>query len=344
MTRYGNDFSGAGNKLEVAYRRDVFSKKIEEALRLGVIECERTGNVYRYYINLIPRGWTNFRVKGYKNKYKNGPKKGLFVRGKELFDYLAEQNREVTETCRRQIYLRDSKFFDQNGFDFTKIIQVENWPQERIDKEHKSYMMRIMRKSTGLYQDLEDTLFKLQPVEYELELKEIEILKRAKYRKFFDVYMSGLVNSDENGLEWTAIVDDSGEKERLTKFSRIMLRGLDDIDRKLVMDKLKLYYVYQQYDETREEHRLTDEELDKIQTKLNKRVSEEAQEELLETSTASLKEEMAIYKEKYGEEDDPLDAIMEAYGLEEYQIDEIQPVIDFYETLEEVLEEQDDMF
>ena len=344
VTRYGNDFSGAGNKLEVAYRRDVFSKKIEEALRLGVIECERTGNVYRYYINLIPRGWTNFRVKGYKNKYKNGPKKGLFVRGKELFDYLAEQNREVTETCRRQIYLRDSKFFDQNGFDFTKIIQVENWPQERIDKEHKSYMMRIMRKSTGLYQDLEDTLFKLQPVEYELELKEIEILKRAKYRKFFDVYMSGLVNSDENGLEWTAIVDDSGEKERLTKFSRIMLRGLDDIDRKLVMDKLKLYYVYQQYDETREEHRLTDEELDKIQTKLNKRVSEEAQEELLETSTASLKEEMAIYKEKYGEEDDPLDAIMEAYGLEEYQIDEIQPVIDFYETLEEVLEEQDDMF
>ena len=110
------------------------------------------------------------------------------------------------------------------------------------------------------------------------------------------------------------------------------------------MDKLKLYYVYQQYEEIRNEYRLTDEELDKIQTKVNKRVSEEQQEELLETRTASLKEELAIYKEKYGDEDDPLDAIMESYGLEEYQIDEIQPVIDFYETLDEVLEEQDNLF
>ena len=221
---------------------------------------------------------------------------------------------------------------------------MENWAQERIDREHKAYMMRIMRKSTGLYQDMEDTLFKLYPVEYELELKEIEVLKRAKYRKFFDGYLSGLVNSDEKGIEWTAIVDDSGEKEKLTKFSKIMLRGLDDLDRKLVMDKLKLYYVYQQYEEIRNEYRLTDEELDKIQTKVNKRVSEEQQEELLETRTASLKEELAIYKEKYGDEDDPLDAIMESYGLEEYQIDEIQPVIDFYETLDEVLEEQDNLF
>jgi len=344
VSRYGNTFNAAGSRLEVAYRRDVFSKRIEEALRLGVIECERTGNVYKYYINLIPRGWTNFRVKGYKNKYKNGPKKGLFVRGKELFDYLADQNREVTASYRKQIFLHDSSFFDQNGFDFTEIIRVENWPQESIDREHKSYMMRMMRKSTGLYQDMEDTLFKLQPVEYELELKEIEVLKRAKYRRFFDGYMSGLVNSDEKGIEWTAIVDDSGEKEKLAKFSKYMMRELDDIDRKLVKDRLKLYYIYQQYEETREEHRLTDEELDKIQTKLNKRVSEEAREELFETRTASLKEELAIYKEKYGEEDDPLDAIMESYGLEEYQIDEIQPVIDFYETLEEVLDEQEDMF
>lgn len=345
VTKYGNTFNGTGNKLEVAYRRDVFSKKIEEAIKLGIIECEREGNVYKYYINLIPRGWTNFRIKGYKNKYKNGPKKGLFVRGKELFDYLANQNREVVTNYRKQIFLRDSKFFGEDGFDFTEIIRVENWTQERIDREHKAYMMRIMRKSTGLYQDLEDTLFKLYPVEYELKLKDMEVLKRAKYRKFFDGYLSGLVNSDEKGIEWTAIVDDSGEKERLARFSKVTVRSLDDIDRKLVMtDKLRLYYVYKQYEEAREEHHLTDEVLDKIQDKVNKKLSEEQQEELLEARTAGLKEELGIYKEKYGNEDDPLDAIMEAYGLEDYQIDEIQPVIDFYETLSEFIDEQENWF
>ena len=345
VTKYGNTFNGAGNKLEDVYRRDVFSKKIEEAIKLGVIECEREGNVYKYYINLIPRGWTNFRIKGYKNKYKNGPKKGLFIRGKELFDYLANQNREVVANYRKQIFLHDSKFFDEEGFDFTEIIRVENWPQESIDREHKSYMMRIMRKSTGLYQDMEDTLFKLYPVEYELELKEIEVLKRAKYRKFFDGYLSGLVNSDEKGVEWTAIVDDSGEKEKLVRFSRVYARNMDDIDRKLVMtDKLRLYHVYKQYEEVRKEHNLTDEALDKIQVKVNKKLSEEQQEELLEARTAGLKEELGIYKEKYGNEDDPLDAIMEAYGLEDYQIDEIQPVIDFYETLGEFIDEQENWF
>ena len=343
VSRYGNNFSGAGRRLEVAYRRDVFSKKIEEALRLGVIECEREGNIYKYYINLIPRGWTDFNIEEYENKYNEGPKKGLFVRGKELFDYLAQQNREVAEAYRRQIFLYDSPFFDQNGFDFTEIIRVENLSQERIDREHKSYMMRMMRKSTGLYQDMEDTLFKLQPVEYELEQKEIRVLKRARYRKFFDGYMSGLVNSDEKGLEWTAIVDDSGEKEKLTKFSRIMLRGLDDIDRKLVMDKLKLYYIYQQYDKICDEYHLTDEDLGRIQNVVIGNTSEEAQKELLETRTASLKEELAVYKEKYGKKHDPLKAIMKAYGLVENQIDEVQPVIDFYESLDEVFGEMDNL-
>ena len=44
VSRYGSDFLGLQNTVEASYRRDVFSKKIEEALHLGIIECERTGN------------------------------------------------------------------------------------------------------------------------------------------------------------------------------------------------------------------------------------------------------------------------------------------------------------
>ena len=345
VTRYGNTFNGNDGTQESLYRRDVFSKKIEEALRLRVIECERTGDVYKYFINLIPREWTNFGVRAYKNKHKTGEDQGLYIRGRELFDFLADQNRESTSIHRKQIYLQNTPFFGPAGFDFSMIKQVENWSQERIDREHKAYLMRMMRKSTGLYQDMEDTLFKLYPVEYYLEEKEIIVKIRASYRKFFEMYLAGLVNSDEKGLEWTAIVDEDGGKEKLTKFSKIMLRNLNDgIDKKLIMDKLRLYYVYKQYAEIREEFKLSDEKLDKIQSKINRRVSEEAQEELLDERTALLKAELNQYKEKYCEEDDPLEAIMDAYKIEEYQMDEIQPVVDFYDTLDEVLQEQEDLF
>lgn len=163
--RYGNSFDGNGDTGEADYRSGLFTEKINEAMRVGVIECVREGNTYKYFINLIPRDWTNLRIRGYKNRYKNG----LFVRGKELFDFLANQNREVATDYRKQIFLSDSEFFGKDGFDFTEAIRVHGWNQERIDREHKAYMMRVMRKSTGLYQEMEDTMWRLYPIEYELE-------------------------------------------------------------------------------------------------------------------------------------------------------------------------------
>ena len=53
----------------------------------------------------------------------------------------------------------------------------------------------------------------------------------------------------------------------------------------------------------------------------------------------SLKEELGIYKEKYGHADDPLDVLMKTYGIEDAQIDRIQPVVDFYKVLDEILED-----
>ena len=340
VTRYGNTFNGNDGTQESLYRRDVFSQRIDEALRLGVIECERTGDVYKYFINLIPREWTNFGVRAYKNKHKTGEDQGLYIRGRELFDFLADQNRESTSIHRKQIYLQNTPFFGPAGFDFSMIKQVENWSQERIDREHKAYLMRMMRKSTGLYQDMEDTLFKLYPVEYYLEEKEIRVKIRASYRKFFEMYLAGLVNSDEKGLEWTAIVDEDGEKEKLTKFSKIMLRNLNnEIDKKLIMDKLRLYYVYKQYAEIREEFGLSDYKLDRITNKVNGELSDETRNRLTRDRKEILKEEILLYKEIYGKKDNPTKTIKYEYKIEEYKSDEIPPEIDFYDTLDEMLQE-----
>ena len=154
------------------------------------------------------------------------------------------------------------------------------------------------------------------------------------------MYLAGLVNSDEKGLEWTAIVDEDGGKEKLTKFSKIMLRNLNDgIDKKLIMDKLRLYYVYKQYAEIREEFGLSDYKLDRITNKVNGELSDETRNRLTRDRKEILKEEILLYKEIYGKKDNPTKTIKYEYKIEEYKSDEIPPEIDFYDTLDEMLQE-----
>ena len=174
VTRYGNRFDEDGYGLETVYRRDVFSKKIEEALALQIIECDCFGHTYQYYINLIPREWTDLSIEGYEERHEEGPEKGRYVRGKKLFDYLAGRNPDdwYWYKYRKPIYIEGSPFFGMDGFDFTEAVAEKHWTQERIDIERKAYLMRMMRKLTGLYQDMEDTLFKYYPIEYELQKRE----------------------------------------------------------------------------------------------------------------------------------------------------------------------------
>ena len=174
VTRYGNRFDEDGYGLETVYRRDVFSKKIEEALALQIIECDCFGHTYQYYINLIPREWTDLSIEGYEERHEEGPEKGRYVRGKKLFDYLAGRNPDdwYWYKYRKPIYIEGSPFFGENGFDFTEAVAEKHWTQEQVDRERKAYLMRMMRKLTGLYQDMEDTLFKYYPIEYELQKRE----------------------------------------------------------------------------------------------------------------------------------------------------------------------------
>lgn len=172
VTRYGNRFDGGAYGIETAYRRDVFSKKIEEALALQIIECDCYDHSYRYYINLIPREWTDLSIEGYEERHEEGPEKGHYVRGEKLFDYLAGRNPYYAGEYRKKIYIKDNPFFGRDGFDFTEAVVEKHWTQEQVDRERKAYLMRMMRKLTGLYQDMEDTLFKYYPIEYELQKRE----------------------------------------------------------------------------------------------------------------------------------------------------------------------------
>ena len=93
---YGDNFqnsvvSGIGKTTESSYRAEIFDKKIEYALREGIIECVKYGNEYTYFINLIPEDWTNLSVANYVAN-ETSLEKGKFKRGQKLFAHLAAQN------------------------------------------------------------------------------------------------------------------------------------------------------------------------------------------------------------------------------------------------------------
>lgn len=340
VARYGNNFDGREGTMDAAYRSGPFTEKINEAIRVGIIECEREGNNYKYYINLIPDDWKNLKIRGYKNKNRDGK----FVRGKELFEYLKKQNPASNKDFRKQIALRETAFFGEGGFDFTEAIRIQHWEQARVDREHRFYMMRIMRKSTGLFQDMEDTLWRFYPIEAELEGKEVDATRKAQYKKFLESYLYGLINTDEKNLKWSAIVDDGGDTESIVVFSRRLLRELNDIEKKLINDGFKLTLVYDRYKEIRNEFELSDEAIDSIQKKVNKKLSDEDVDAMIDERIVILQDELKAFKDKFGNGNAPLDEMMDAYGLEDYQMDEVQPIIDFYEVVEEVIEEQNSIF
>ena len=162
--RYADDFTDSANTTESRYRSGLFTKRVREALRIGVIEREKAGFTYKYFLNLIPSDWTNLGVGAYRNMQN-----GRFVRGQVLFQYLKNQNPASDGVCRKQICISGSPFFGAVGFDFTQQVQHNKWTEADADRQAELYMMRILRKATELYQEMEDTMYRFYPVEYELE-------------------------------------------------------------------------------------------------------------------------------------------------------------------------------
>ena len=337
VARYGNTFSGATDNLPEFEFRKEFEKEIEEAERIGVIECEKKGNNYKYFINLIPDDWTKLSVKGYRVQDKATDK---FVRGREMFEHLKKQNPHSAKEYRQQIFLRNSEFFGAQGFDFTELINVKHWEQQRVDRECRAYMLRMMRKSTGLYQDMKDTMWKLYPLEAQLETKEQGSKLKRQYKVFLEAFLHGLINANEEKTIWTAVTDDNGDTEDLFTIGRRTIGKLSDIEKNLLNDGFKLKLVYDRYVDLRLEFDLSDDRLNAIEDRINKNLSDKEYDKMVDERIAYLQTELDKYKEKYGNQKDPLDEIMKAYGLSDYQMDDIQPVLDFYAMAERVIEEQ----
>ncbi len=320
LLRYQNDFSSQENTAEAKYRRDIFDKKIEKALELKIIECERTGDTYKYYLNILPRDWQDLNVKGYGETDENG----FYERGKLLFDYLKGRNSHSSSVFRKQIALQNSPAFGPRGFDFSEIIRLEHWSEDRITKTHKAYMKRIMRKATNLYQTMEDTLYRYYEVEQALKEREKTLVGRKeaeavknRARKFIAFITGGVVNPDEDQYEWTVQTSARGATADLITFSRRLKMNLGDFQKTLLGDGFKLAIIYDKYLELLEDGSLEEDTLEDVRVALSDKMSDKQFDQLLDARLPILEDELGAFTAKFGRKKDPVDAIMDAYELED---------------------------
>ena len=342
IRRYQDDFDSVENTTEAMYRREVFNKKIDKALELKIIECERTGDTYKYYLNILPSDWEDLNVKGYGETDENG----FYERGKLLFSYLKGRNSHSSKPYRKQIALQNSPAFGPEGFDFSGIIRLDHWSEDRITKTHRAYMKRIMRKATNLYQTMEDTLYRY--LEVEEALKELEIPVRQKMvleaaknrpRKFIDFIIGGVVNPDEEQYEWTVQTSVRGATVDLITFSRRFKFTRDVFQKHLLTDGFKLFFIYDKYLELLEDGILEEDALENVRIALSEKMSDKQFNQLLDARLPILEEELAAFTAKFGKEEDPVDAIMDAYELEDSDFEAARRLADLYRAVSKALKD-----
>ncbi len=345
IDRYSDSFDGktvdqkSSGTSESKYRRDIFAKKVDEALRVGIIECEKENNVYKYFLNVIPGDWTAFRLRGYNVKQN-----GRYVRGKELFEYLAGQNTHSDAVYRKQIALNGSPFFGTNGFDFNEIVSLKHWDKAVVEKTAKAYMMRVLRKSTSLYQEMEDTLWRYYDIEKELAEKEADALRTIGFKNFLEWYLNGVVNTDEDQTEWTVLTNSKGDVEDLIMFGRRTVGRMEPWQKSILKDGFRLKLVYDAFADCREELELTDDLLNDVKEDLADQLGDKKLDQMVDARLEVLQNEMDTYKSKYGKSKDELGAIMDAYGVDDDLMNEMQEVVDFFSAVGDVIEEQNSLF
>ena len=339
VLRYGNNFSGGEHTIETKYRSEVFVEKINEALRTGIIECEATGNVYKYYLNWIPADWRDLEVDNYEIINEDG----TFKRGKDLFDFLKEQNRGRTPEYRRQICMNGTGYFDKNGFDFTQIIKNERWGQEKIDETHKLYMMRIMRKCTELYQEMEDTLWRFYPIEQELEERETSNKEAAFMKAFLDQFIYGVIKADEKKMNWSILADADRKPDSLVAYNIKVTAKFSDIEKKMNSDGFRLMLTFDRYLNYLMKKGLSIKKLQDVKDTLLDNLDIDVITENAKKNMAIIEGEVSSYKKNYGNEDDPLAAVKKQYGLPMEKLELAERIVNFYSLAEEVYNEQKEM-
>ena len=337
IRRYQNDFPSSAPTSEGRYRRDVFDKKIELAMRLGIIECvEEAPNVFKYYLNTIPKDWTNFDVRKYRVV-----KDGQFARGERLFNYLKSQNRHSQAEFRKQIMLHHSEAFGESGFDFNEIISREQWNRQVVEQTHRAYMKRIMRKAVGLYQDLEDTLYRYYEIEKDLGQMEGPIVEGARRQRFVEYFANGLILTDEDQYAWSILTEEGRmgtQEEDLITFGRRTKMLLPDFDKKLLQDGLLLSIVYRKYCEKVNDKTLDETRLDELREKHVTGMTEKEFDKLMDERIGLLENALSAYKKICGNaKKESVDQFMDYYHLDDDMYALSEDVCGLFDTIEEVL-------
>ena len=314
-----------GNTTEAKYRKDVFNKKIEYALKEKIIECVKNGNEYSYFINTIPREWTHLTITAYKGE-----------KGQDLFEFLKKQNPESDVNYRKPIILTGSMFFAQ-PFDFTEIIKNAKWTDERITKEHRAYMKRIMRKNTYLYKELEETLNRYCKIIKEWDAKQAVKQQGRQAQIFCELYLYNVINCDEEQYDWSVLVDKRGGNLSILTFSRKGKAGFNEFDKKLCGDDLLLPIVYKKFCKMLKENTITLEQMEDIKANIMENVSEkefdEMVDERLEVLNGELQRYQAIITSK-----DPVDDLLVRYKFDNDMLEEADFTCKFYEVAQSVAE------
>ena len=341
VQRYQNEFGGNEATTEARYRRDVFSRIVDAALKMGIIECEEIQpNVYTYWMNVIPSDWTNLSVKNYKLRAN-----GKLVRGQQLFNYLQAQNAGSGSVWRKEIKLLNSPAFggtNDGGFDFNAIIAQEHWSAQQVTNTHKAYMKRILRKATGLYQELRDTMYRYRDIETRLNSIDSVGAKKLRYERFAEYIVNGIINTDEEEYEWTVLTDRtrSGDiSEDLISFGRRTIAGMDAVDKKLITSGLRVVPVFHQYLELLKEETVSEDQLDELKNEIIGAMTDKEYDQLVDARITLLQKASDAFKELCGRSKDTVGAIMDALGLDDDRMEEAEEVADIFEAIDAKLNE-----
>ena len=327
----------AGKTIEAQYRQNVFEKKIEYALNEKIIECvEVSPNVYQYWINLIPADWNNLNVNAWNER-----EKGRCVRGKELFEFLHNQNKHSYAAYRKRIVLTGSQIFDGPGFDFTTIIQLQHWNELRIEQEHRNYMKRIMRKNTALYMELEETLYRYYDIRKALEAKE----KGYQAYVLAELYLFGCIVVDENEEQWDVRIDpDGGIQNIITLDWLTKMTGLNaPFETGLCEDGLIWPIVYNRFKELG----LKMDELDKVRLAYVRKVGQQDPQgfrQMVEERMEKLKKAYETYHTAFGSKSDPAAEVAKQYNLGMNDAGMIDDMIQLYQSMLDALGKNRKMF
>ena len=203
-------------------------------------------------------------------------------------------------------------------------------------------MKRILRKATGLYQELRDTMYRYRDIETRLNSIDSVGAKKLRYERFAEYIVNGIINTDEEEYEWTVLTDRtrSGDiSEDLISFGRRTIAGMDAVDKKLITSGLRVVPVFHQYLELLKEETVSEDQLDELKNEIIGAMTDKEYDQLVDARITLLQKASDAFKELCGRSKDTVGAIMDALGLDDDRMEEAEEVADIFEAIDAKLNE-----